>query len=93
MNMEPMVTDGVNVGVMNHETIGAKFLKELNFPDIICDIVQGHVNVKRYLVYINPEYYQSNLFPLLFVCLFVCLFHSFILSFSFTICPTPYNRK
>ncbi|XP_041369736.1 2-amino-1-hydroxyethylphosphonate dioxygenase (glycine-forming)-like [Gigantopelta aegis] len=57
--MAIMVTDGVNFGAKNHDVIGAEFLKNLSFPDTVCDIVRGHVNAKRYLVFKNSHYSQK----------------------------------
>ncbi|XP_071080883.1 2-amino-1-hydroxyethylphosphonate dioxygenase (glycine-forming)-like [Haliotis cracherodii] len=54
-----MVTDDVNLGAVNHDTVGAKFLQDLGFPEIVCDLVGGHVNAKRYLVWKYPDYYEK----------------------------------
>ncbi len=50
------------VGVMNHETIAADYLKEKGFSAALCRLVKSHVQAKRYLTYKHPEYYQ-NLSP------------------------------
>lgn len=47
-------------GVKNHELIGQEYLKEKGFPDIICQLVGGHVATKRYLIS-NDETYYNNL--------------------------------
>lgn len=49
-----------NFGVINHEGIGAKYLKEKGFSSRICAMVENHVNAKRYLVAVD-ETYQSKL--------------------------------
>lgn len=49
-----------NFGVVNHEALGAKYLKEKKFSDRICAMVENHVNAKRYLV-ATDETYQSKL--------------------------------
>ena len=49
-----------NFGVVNHEGIGAKYLKEKGFSKRICAMVENHVNAKRYLV-VADETYQSKL--------------------------------
>ena len=46
-------------GVENHEKIGSNYLRNANFPEKICKLVQNHVNAKRYLVTIYPEYYNE----------------------------------
>lgn len=43
-------------GMMNHEEIGAVFLKERGFSDRLVFLVKGHVAAKRYLTYKFPEY-------------------------------------
>ena len=49
-----------NFGVINHEGIGADYLKEKGFSNRICAMVENHVNAKRYLVAVD-ENYQSKL--------------------------------
>jgi len=49
-----------NFGVVNHEGIGAEYLKEKGFSKRICAMVENHVNAKRYLVAVD-ENYQSKL--------------------------------
>ncbi len=48
-----------NLGAIDHETIGALFLKEKGFSDKVCELVKGHVAGKRYLTYKNPDYYKA----------------------------------
>lgn len=60
-DVEHMYTDGIQLGVVGHERKGEEFLKSLGIPKIICDIVRGHVDAKRYLCYRDSEYYQSKL--------------------------------
>ncbi|XP_033735349.1 2-amino-1-hydroxyethylphosphonate dioxygenase (glycine-forming)-like [Pecten maximus] len=60
--LENRVTSGTNLGAKDHDILGGQFLSELGFPDKICDLVQGHVQAKRYLVWKNKEYYD-NLSP------------------------------
>lgn len=48
-----------NYGVMNHETVGANFLKENGFSDSICSLVSNHIKTKRYLITKNPDYYNK----------------------------------
>lgn len=49
-----------NFGVVNHEGLGADYLKEHGFSQRICAMVSNHVNAKRYLVAVD-ETYQSKL--------------------------------
>lgn len=44
------------VGVVDHEKIGAQFLRERGFSKMICDLVQNHVQAKRYLTHRFPHY-------------------------------------
>ena len=46
-------------GAVNHEVIGALFLRECGLPALTCDLVQQHVDAKRYLVWKNPAYKLS----------------------------------
>jgi len=43
-------------GVVNHEGIGAQYLKEKGFSKRICSMVENHVNAKRYLVAVDETY-------------------------------------
>ena len=45
-----------DLGVKNHEKIGADFLRKLNVPSPIPELVEGHVLAKRYLTYKYPDY-------------------------------------
>ena len=49
-----------NVGIKNHERIGGAFLRHLDIPYPIPELVEGHVKAKRYLTHINPEYLNNN---------------------------------
>ena len=49
-----------NYGVVNHEGLGAKYLKENGFSKRICAMVENHVNAKRYLV-ATDDTYQAKL--------------------------------
>ncbi|MDW8330980.1 MAG: HD domain-containing protein, partial [Cyclobacteriaceae bacterium] len=46
-------------GIVHHEKTGADFLRVRGFPEKICQLVEHHVTAKRYLVYSEPEYFQS----------------------------------
>lgn len=43
-------------GAINHEGIGAQYLKEHGFSERICAVVEGHVAAKRYLVATDENY-------------------------------------
>eukprot|EP00511_Aplanochytrium_stocchinoi_P007766 CAMPEP_0204844880 /NCGR_PEP_ID=MMETSP1347-20130617/660_1 /ASSEMBLY_ACC=CAM_ASM_000690 /TAXON_ID=215587 /ORGANISM="Aplanochytrium stocchinoi, Strain GSBS06" /LENGTH=471 /DNA_ID=CAMNT_0051984591 /DNA_START=37 /DNA_END=1452 /DNA_ORIENTATION=+ len=48
-----------NLGVQNHERLGASYLVTLGFPAKTCELVGRHVDAKRYLCYKNPAYYNK----------------------------------
>jgi 2-amino-1-hydroxyethylphosphonate dioxygenase (glycine-forming) len=43
-------------GVVDHEKLGAEYLRDKSFSDKICAVVAMHVPAKRYLVTTIPEY-------------------------------------
>lgn len=45
-----------NLGVLSHEHIGAAFLRLLQFPTPIPELVESHVDAKRYRVGKDPVY-------------------------------------
>jgi putative nucleotidyltransferase with HDIG domain len=45
-----------NYGVVNHEGIGAGYLREKGFSERICAMVEKHVDAKRYLVQQSWEF-------------------------------------
>ncbi len=49
-------------GVVNHEGIGAAYLKERGFSERVCAVVANHVAAKRYLV-ATDKMYASKLSP------------------------------
>lgn len=49
-------------GAINHEGIGAKYLRDHHFSDRVCAVVEGHVGAKRYLV-ATDETYAAKLSP------------------------------
>ncbi|ESP02323.1 hypothetical protein LOTGIDRAFT_172204 [Lottia gigantea] len=53
-----MVTEGEDLGAKDHDILGSDYLKQIGFPSKICEIVKGHVQAKRYLVFKYPEYYS-----------------------------------
>ena len=46
-------------GIMNHEKIGANFLRKRGFSERIARLVENHVSAKRYLTFKFPEYYEG----------------------------------
>ena len=51
-----------NFGVVNHEGIGASYLRERGFSERICAVVANHVAAKRYLV-ATDKMYAAKLSP------------------------------
>ena len=47
-------------GVVDHEGIGAVYLRNRGFSDRVCAVVENHVQAKRYLVAVEPSY-KDNL--------------------------------
>lgn len=48
----------VGFGILGHEYLGADFLRRLGFSEKIAYLVENHVNAKRYLTFVNPDYYK-----------------------------------
>ncbi len=46
-------------GIVDHEKIGADFLKSKGFSKKISSLIGSHVEAKRYLTFANPEYYDK----------------------------------
>jgi predicted HD phosphohydrolase len=46
-------------GVVDHEKLGADYLRSKGFSENIASLVQNHVQAKRYLTWHDPEYYQQ----------------------------------
>lgn len=46
-------------GVVDHEKLGADFLRKLGFSEKIARLVQNHVHAKRYLTYSDEKYYME----------------------------------
>lgn len=43
-------------GVVDHERIGADYVRRLGFPERVVSLIAAHVEAKRYLVATNPAY-------------------------------------
>ncbi|MBL0744516.1 HD domain-containing protein [Chryseolinea lacunae] len=46
-------------GVKSHEKIGADYLRAKGFPEAVAQMVESHVQAKRYLTFKYPEYYNA----------------------------------
>ncbi|MBS1526016.1 MAG: HDIG domain-containing protein [Bacteroidetes bacterium] len=46
-------------GKVDHEKLGADYLREKGFSERLASLVQSHVVAKRYLTYKYPEYYDK----------------------------------
>ena len=44
---------------MDHEKLGADYLRSKGFAEDIASLVQNHVQAKRYLTYHFPSYYEQ----------------------------------
>src|ERR1700676_3257953 len=45
------------VGVIDHDAVGAHYLRDRGFSDRVAQLVSGHVAAKRYLTLTNPSYF------------------------------------
>ncbi len=46
-------------GIVDHEKIGAEYLKSKGFSKKIISLIASHVEAKRYLTLVYPEYYDK----------------------------------
>ncbi len=46
-------------GIVDHEKLGADFLRSKGFSEEIANLVQNHVQAKRYLTFHSPSYYDQ----------------------------------
>ncbi len=46
-------------GVVDHEKLGADFLRQKGFSERVCKLVQSHVAAKRYLTFKFSAYYEQ----------------------------------
>lgn len=46
-------------GIIDHEEIGAVFLRDKGFSERLIRLVESHVDAKRYLTFSSPEYYNN----------------------------------
>ena len=47
------------LGVLDHERLGAEYLSQRGFSSKITQLVELHVQAKRYLCHQNPKYYRN----------------------------------
>ncbi|TDO22659.1 HD domain-containing protein [Pedobacter duraquae] len=47
------------MGNIDHEKLGADYLIDKGFSTRLATLVNGHVIAKRYLTYINPDYFEK----------------------------------
>ena len=53
------VTQMDGLGTMDHEQIGADFLRLHGVPDRVARLAERHVEAKRYLTFKHPAYYEG----------------------------------
>ncbi|GAB3273482.1 HD domain-containing protein [Larkinella harenae] len=46
-------------GRIDHEKLGADWLRERGFSEKVAQLIEHHVNAKRYLTYKNPAYFNK----------------------------------
>ncbi|MFC5411544.1 phosphonate degradation HD-domain oxygenase [Larkinella bovis] len=46
-------------GRVDHEKLGADWLRERGFSEKVAQLIEHHVNAKRYLTYKNPAYFNK----------------------------------
>lgn len=46
-------------GTVDHEKVGADFLRERGFSERLARLVENHVSAKRYLTFKNPAYFEG----------------------------------
>lgn len=56
----PEAPQMAGLGVLDHEHLGAAFLRAHGFSEQVCELVRGHVAGKRYLSF-KSEAYRANL--------------------------------
>ncbi|MGF7214531.1 phosphonate degradation associated HDIG domain protein [Spirosoma lacussanchae] len=46
-------------GTVDHERLGADFLRQRGYSEKVAQLIENHVNAKRYLVTRHPEYFAQ----------------------------------
>lgn len=54
-----LASDGTYIGTASHDSVGERYLREVGFPNRICEVVGAHVWAKRYLCATEPGYWES----------------------------------
>lgn len=54
-----MGSDGIEYGMVEHEKVGAEWLRGMGVGDRMCRLIASHVNAKRYLTLKDPGYYDQ----------------------------------
>ncbi|EDO28498.1 predicted protein, partial [Nematostella vectensis] len=49
-----------DVGTDKHDIVGQTYLRDLGFPDSVTNMVWGHVEAKRYLVFKDAGYHEKT---------------------------------
>ncbi|MEM7660170.1 MAG: HD domain-containing protein [Bacteroidota bacterium] len=50
---------GEGLGAVQHESLGADWLRKAGFSETVAILVEGHVAAKRYLTWKNPSYQDA----------------------------------
>lgn len=51
--------DGRFLGKGSHEILGERYLRQLGFSEMVCQLVGAHVMAKRYLTAVDERYYDG----------------------------------
>ena len=54
--LDPQAPSMDGLGVIEHERLGADYLRAQGFSERVAKLVEGHVQAKRYLTFIKPAY-------------------------------------
>jgi len=54
--LDPEAPSMAGLGVIDHERIGADYLRAQGFSESVARLVEGHVQAKRYLTFAKPAY-------------------------------------
>ena len=47
-----------HLGVLHHEKLGADWLREIGMSETVCELVESHIQSKRYLLTTQSDYYN-----------------------------------
>jgi putative nucleotidyltransferase with HDIG domain len=59
IGIEQGLEEMIGLGIIKHEKVGANYLRSLGMDEMVCILIENHVNVKRYLITKNPDYYNK----------------------------------